>query len=196
MSDYPYGHDPYNNPYNGCNDCGQYLCICKKRAIVKIEAECPPDRIRYCLPLCMTWSISFDFVETSSISPSSFTAPGLFNIKGGCLQSVSTVFFAPDRAPTAEDLDQSTITLPIPGCAGSITGEVYLFGDRAEYTASLKPYLLKSGKTVTLLTNFIKGENADSQTSIQLVMVARLFYCAIADKKKRKVKCKTHHRGC
>lgn len=192
MSVYPYGNDPYRNP---CDGCDQHLCICKKQPIVRVEAECPPDRIRYCLPLCMTWNISFDFVETSNISPSTFTAPGLFNVQGGCLQSVSTVFFAPDRAPTAKDLDQSTITLPIPGCAGSITGEVYLFGDRSEYTASLKPYLLKSGKTVTLLTNSIKGKNADSQTSLQLVMVTRLFYCAIKDKKKIRVKCKTRRRS-
>lgn len=189
MSGYPHGYEPYNNP---CDGCHEYICICKckETPIVKIQAECPPETIRDCLPLCMDWNISFDFVETSNISPSSFTSPGLFNIKGGCLQSISTVFLAPDRAPTSSDLDQSTITLPIPGCAGSITGEVYLFGDRSDYTASLKPYLLESGKTVTLLTNFIKGDDADSGTSIQLIFVARLFYCAIKDKKKRKVKCK------
>lgn len=171
-------------------DCEDPIYIQKQPAFLKIQAECPPERIRYCLPLCMPWTITFDFVETSNITPSSFTSTGLFNVKKCCLQSVSTVFFSPDRAPTAEDLDQSTITLPVPGCVGSITGEVYLFGDRSEYTASLKPYLLRNGRTVTLLTNFIKGKNAGSETSIQLVMVARLFYCAIKDNKKRKVKCK------
>lgn len=191
MSGYPYGHNSYDNPCDDCDDCGMVICICEEKPIVKIEAQCPPERIRRCLPLCMSWNITFDFVETSNISPASFMVPGLFNIKGGCLQSVSTVFFAPNRAPTSEDLDQSTITLPIPGCIGSITGEVYLFGDRADYTASLKPYILESGKTVTLLTNFIKGSNANSSTSIQLVMVARLFFCALKNKKKRKVYCRS-----
>jgi len=186
-----YGNNDYQNVHKHSQDeCEEPVYVQNPSTILKIQAECPEERIRYCLPLCMPWTISFDFVETSNITPSSFTSTGLFNVENCCLQSVSTVFFSPDRAPTTGDLDQSTITLPIPGCVGSITGEVYLFGDRSEYTASLKPYLLKNGRTVTLLTNFIKGANANSETSIQLVMVARLFYCAIKDKKKHRIKCR------
>jgi len=187
MSRYPYGYRPYHGI---CCECGVNKCICKEEPVARIEVECPKERIRDCLSLCLDWNINFEFVETSNIFPSSFSIPGLFNIKNGCLQSISTVYFAPDRAPKSTDLDQSTITLPIPGCVGSVTGEVYLFGYRGDYTASLKPYLLESGKTITLLTNFIKGNDASSSTSIQLILVARLFFCSIKSKKKVKVKVK------
>jgi len=144
---------------------------------VKIEAVCPPEKIAPSLPLCMTWEIDFTFNVQSDISPSTFEATGLFNIKKGCLQSIASTFFAPDRAPTKDDLDQSTILLPIVGQAGCITGQVQIYGDNADYTASLTPYILETGKEVILLTNFI-DTTVDVSQPIQLIFVARLFYCA------------------
>lgn len=168
-------------PSKKCGECNRSRCRCSKEPAAIIEAICPEQKIRPALGLCMTWSLSFNFFEERNISPLSFDATGLFNIKGGCLQSVSTAFFAPNKAPTAEDLDQSEIHLEIPGYAGSITGEVYFFGDKVDYTASLKPYLLEDGKTVTLLTNFV-NTSVGANTPVQLIFVARLFYCACKSK--------------
>jgi len=166
-----------------CDVCRRSKCRCKKPPIVKIEAVCPPDRIRPALPLCSPWEITFSFLDTSDLTPPTFDAPGLFNIKDKCLQSVSSVFLAPTRPPTINDLDQSTIELPIAGYAGSITGEVYFFGKDGNYTASLKPYILEDGKTITLLVNFI-NTTADANTAINLIFVARLFYCTCCRQKK------------
>jgi len=175
-------------PKKKCFSCNYTNCRCSpvkalKAPIAEIEAVCPPERIRPSLPLCMTWNLEFSFREGSDINPDTFEATGLFNIKKGCLQSVASVFFAPDRAPTKDDLDQSTIRLPIVGQAGSITGEVQIYGDGVDYTASLTPYILETGKCVTLLTNFI-NTTVDQSKPIQLIFVARLFYCACPDKKK------------
>ncbi len=166
-----------------CDQCHHRSCRCPKLPIATIEAVCPEKKIRVALPLCMTWDITFDFLSTKTINPLTFDATGLFNIQKGCLQSVSTAFFAPNRPPTSDDLDQSTICLPIAGITGSITGEVYFFGDRVDYVASLKPYLLEDGKTVTLLTNFVTT-TVDANMPVQLIFVARLFYCACPAEKK------------
>jgi len=163
-------------------------CICppirsQEAPIVEIEALCPPEKIRPSLPLCMTWEIDFSFREGSNITPDTFEATGLFNIKKGCLQSVSSTFFASNRAPTKDDLDQSTIILPMVGQAGSITGEVQIYGDGVDYIASLTPYILETGKRVTLLTNFI-NTTVDESKPIQLVFVARFFYCVCQNRKR------------
>ena len=176
-------------PKKKCFRCNYIQCACppvksNKTPIVEIEAVCSPEKINSSLPLCMTWEIDYSFREDSNITPLSFEATGLFNIKKGCLQSIASTFVATDRAPTQEDLDQSTIILPVVGEAGSITGEVQIYGDTADYTASLTPYILETGKEVTLLTNFI-DTTVDVSKPIQLVFVARLFYCACPAKKKR-----------
>ena len=161
-------------PKKRCISCNYIDCRCPP--VVEIEALCPSEKIRPSLPLCMTWEIEFSFREGSDISPDTFEATGLFNIKKGCLQSISSIFFAPDRSPTKDDLDQSTIRLPMIGQAGSITGEVQIYGDGVDYTASLTPYILETGKCVTLLTNFINS-TVDESKPIHLIFVSRLFYC-------------------
>ena len=174
-------------PKKKCFSCNYIQCRCPprnkcKKPLVQIEAICPPERIAPSLPLCMTWEIDFTFKVGSNVTPITFEATGLFNIKKGCLQSIASAFFAPDRAPTKDDLDQSTIILPVVGQAGSITGQVQIYGDNADYTASLTPYILETGKEVILLTNFI-DTTADVSQPIQLIFVARLFYCACPSKR-------------
>lgn len=173
----------------GCYECGYLKCRCykkvkckkPKRPAVNVEAECPAPKIRPGLPLCMTWKMRFNFFENVNISPISFESTGLFNIKDGCLQSITTTFLAPNRVPTFEDFNQSTLCLDIPGVGGTITGEIYFFGDRVDYSAVLTPYLLEDGKVATLLTRSVTS-NVSANTSVQLVFVARLYYCAIPKK--------------
>lgn len=169
-------------PKYGCNKCGHRRCRCPKLPAVEVEAVCPAPKIRPGLPLCMTWKMTFSFFEERNISPLNFKATGLFNIHDGCLQSVSTAFYAPNRVPTSLDFEQSQICLDIPGIAGTITGEVYFFGDKGEYTAALTPYLLEDGKVVTLLTKTVQTTVSEG-SNIQLIFVARLFYCACPTKK-------------
>lgn len=174
-------------PKHKCGKCHHRRCVCMepKLPLAKVEAVCPPPKIRPGLPLCNVMTITFEFFEGRDISPLRFEAIGLYNISNGCLQSVSTAFFSPNKAPTAEILDQSTICLEIPGSAGSITGEVYFFGDNIDYTASLKPYLLEDGHVATLLTNFV-STTVPANTSVQLVFVARLFYCTCSKHQRKR----------
>jgi len=168
-----------------CRGC-EKICEKKKKCkpkdpVANIVATCPPPKIRRGLALQMTWKMRFNFFEDINISPISFEAKGLFCIECGCLQSVTTAFFAPNRVPTFEDFNQSTLCLDIPGFGGTITGEVYFFGDRVDYTAVLTPYLLEDGQVATLLTRSVTS-NGSTNSSVQLVFVARLYYCAIPKK--------------
>lgn len=173
-------------PQKKCSSCNYVHCRCLpvniyKKPLVKIEAVCPPEKIAPSLSLCMPWEIDFTFNVQSNVSPSTFKAVGLFNTKKSCLQSISSAFFAPDRAPTKDDLDQSTIILPTVGIAGCITGQVQIYGYKDDYKASLTPYILKTGKEVILLTDFI-DTTVDTSQPIELIFVARLFYCACPSK--------------
>ena len=163
-------------------------CVCPpikplKLPIVEVEAICPPEHIPPALPLLKSWEIMFSFPEGVDITPFTFEATGLFNVKKCCLQSIASTFVATDRTPTKDQLDQSTIRLPIAGQGGSMTGEVLLFGDGFDYTANLTPLLLEDGRKVTLITNFIDTTVA-AENPIQLIFVARLFYCICPKKKK------------
>jgi len=149
-----------------------------KKKIAEVETICLSESIPPALPLCKPWEILFRFKVGTNITPMTVKAVGVFNESGGCIQSVASAFLAPDRTPTKEQLDESTVILPIAGRTGSITGELYLFGDSGfDYTASLYPTLICSGRKATMLVNFI-DTNLEASTPSQLILVARFFYCA------------------
>jgi hypothetical protein len=148
-----------------------------KKKIPEIETICLTDSIPPALSLCKPWEILFRFRVNSNITPMMVRAAGVFNECGGCIQSVASAFLAPDRTPTKEQLNESTVILPVAGRTGSITGELYLFGDSGfDYTATLYPTLICSGRKATMLVNFI-DTNLNADTASQLILVARFFYC-------------------
>jgi hypothetical protein len=150
-------------------------CAEKKPLKICLNAKLPSLQIPPALPLICEWSPEFFFPETVTIDPQMLKLTGLYSIKNGCLQSVSSICSSFDKTPDKSFLDQCKLKVPIPGVIGSVTGGAYFFGINNNYKASLTPYLLRSGKEIVFLPQKVPNDITVNQPN-KLIFTARLFY--------------------
>jgi len=166
----------------------------------KIQVYLDCNRKLLCDPLPrlrIPWTLQFTFASGSDLTPKTSSVQGLHNKKGKQIESVSSTYYlCLSRPPKFEDLNYSTITIPIPGLANSMSGappgdkkapdlcrnvQAYFFGygDAIEkYTAILDCQICSSGNKVTCKVKDISSE-ADEDSTIDLLFVAVLRYIAL-----------------
>jgi hypothetical protein len=73
--------------------------MCSTKPKANIHAILPEEQIRPALPLTMEWNATFCFPPSVTLNPQTLDVFGLFNIRDGCVQSVSTVCSSFDKTP-------------------------------------------------------------------------------------------------
>jgi len=159
---------------------------------VKVKLTCSNKSLCDPLPsLSIPWTIQYRFAGGSDLPM--FQAKGLYSICGNKLDSVSTDYQGGptelDHPPTFEDLNGSTINVPIPGIEGSTCSlhqdprcpcnvEVYFFGQGDavnKYYAIMEAQFCTSGNEMFCRVKEIFN-NLESDDPIDVTFVAVLRY--------------------
>jgi hypothetical protein len=168
----------------------------------EVEVLVNSQKPKYCeplRPLVLDYNITFQFAPGSNIQPQNFPAQGLASEFNLIIDSVSSGFVGTanlSRLPTYQDLDGSTIKVPIPGIRGSTNSkfdaltpeecqsglilnqgnvEIYFFAEGGKYIAVLEGQFLTTGNMITCRIKSFKNE-LTSTNPVPLLFNAVLRY--------------------
>jgi hypothetical protein len=170
----------------------------KRKDKIQLYLDCETRSLCDPLPsLIIPWTLQYTFASGSDLTPKTSSVVGLYNISGKQVESVSSTYYlCLSRPPKFEDLNYSTITVPIPGLAKSMSGappcdmktpdlcrnvQAYFFGYGdaiGKYTAILDCQICNSGNKVTCKVKDIFTD-IDEDSTIDLLFVAVLRYIAL-----------------
>ena len=172
-------------------------CKDPKAPKVKVHLDCSDDSLCDPLPsITIPWTIHYTFSSSSDLNPSTFHSKGLYSLVGNKIDSVSTTYLGGVMElaypPDYEDLDKSSIVVPVAGLENSTCTEdedpycpcnveVYFFGQgeaKGKYFAIMDAQFRKSGNTLTCNAKQIDNQ-LDSDNPIDVTFVAVLRYLTL-----------------